>query len=131
MLLLSSALFTFPKKCTQEHYQCQIVWIQKSVLIWFQTVWKGYQQTTKASASKERVLFVCFMSRSTIFQSCQDGSSWVEPVLATLQTSNSSIPSNALPTEPLNSTQGKQGTKIFQYCTCPAGRMTYNFHLSI
>ena len=23
-----------------------------------------------------------------------------------------------------------QGTKIFQYCTCPVRRMTYNFHLS-
>ena len=23
-----------------------------------------------------------------------------------------------------------QGTKIFQYCTCPAGQVTYNFHLS-
>ena len=23
-----------------------------------------------------------------------------------------------------------QGTKLFQYCTCPAGQMTYNFHLS-
>ena len=23
-----------------------------------------------------------------------------------------------------------QGTKIFQYCTCPTGRVTYNFHLS-
>ena len=23
-----------------------------------------------------------------------------------------------------------QGTKIFKYCTCPAGRVTYNFHLS-
>ena len=23
-----------------------------------------------------------------------------------------------------------QGTKIFQYCTCPAGRVPYNFHLS-
>ena len=23
-----------------------------------------------------------------------------------------------------------QGTKIFQYCTCPAGWVTYNFHLS-
>ena len=22
-----------------------------------------------------------------------------------------------------------QGTKIFQYCTCPAGRVTYKFHL--
>ena len=24
----------------------------------------------------------------------------------------------------------KQGTRILQYCTCPAGRVTYNFHLS-
>ena len=23
-----------------------------------------------------------------------------------------------------------QETKIFQYCSCPAGRVTYNFHLS-
>ena len=23
-----------------------------------------------------------------------------------------------------------QGTKIFKYCTCPAGRVTYNFHSS-
>ena len=23
-----------------------------------------------------------------------------------------------------------EGTKIFQYCTCPAGQVTYNFHLS-
>ena len=23
-----------------------------------------------------------------------------------------------------------QGTKIFQYCTCPTGRVTYNFHSS-
>ena len=23
-----------------------------------------------------------------------------------------------------------QGTKIFQYCTCPAGRVTYNFNSS-
>ena len=23
-----------------------------------------------------------------------------------------------------------QGTKIFQYCTCPAGRVTNHFHLS-
>ena len=26
--------------------------------------------------------------------------------------------------------QPHQGTKIFQYYTCPAGRVTYNFHLS-
>ena len=25
---------------------------------------------------------------------------------------------------------GSQGTKIFQFCTCPAGRATYNFHSS-
>ena len=24
----------------------------------------------------------------------------------------------------------KQGTKIIQYCTCPAGQVTYNFHWS-
>ena len=24
----------------------------------------------------------------------------------------------------------RQGTKIFQYCTCPAGPVTYNFHSS-
>ena len=24
----------------------------------------------------------------------------------------------------------RQGTKIFQYCTCPAGWVTYSFHLS-
>ena len=26
--------------------------------------------------------------------------------------------------------QQAQGTNIFQYCTCPAGRVTYNFHSS-
>ena len=25
---------------------------------------------------------------------------------------------------------GQQGTKVFQFCTCPAGRVTYNFHSS-
>ena len=38
---------------------CQTVWIQSrtdrmSVLIWVQTVCKGYQLTTKVTASKER-----------------------------------------------------------------------------
>ena len=28
------------------------------------------------------------------------------------------------------STATIQGTNIFQYCTCPAGRVTYNFHSS-
>ena len=27
-------------------------------------------------------------------------------------------------------TGGVQGTKIIQYCTCPAGLVTYNFHSS-
>ena len=27
-------------------------------------------------------------------------------------------------------TSSIQGDKIFQHCTCPAGRVTYNFHLS-
>ena len=40
--------------------ECQMVWNQimtdiLSVLIWFQTVRKGYQQTTKFAAIKERV----------------------------------------------------------------------------
>ena len=40
----------------QEHYQCQTVWIQiktdvLSVLIWVQTICKGYQQTTKVAVS--------------------------------------------------------------------------------
>ena len=28
----------------------------------------------------------------------------------------------------LHPTNNLQGTKIFQYCTCPAGQVTYNFH---
>ena len=52
----------FFKKFFQGYYQCQTVWIQirtdilsvMSVLIWVQTVCKGYQQTTKLDASKER-----------------------------------------------------------------------------
>ena len=39
---------------------CQTVWIQirtdmMSVLIWVHTVCKGYQETTKVAASKERI----------------------------------------------------------------------------
>ena len=42
--------------------ECQTVWIQiwtnvLSVLTWVQTVCKGYQQTRKVTASKERVNF--------------------------------------------------------------------------
>ena len=51
---------TFSKKSFKEHYQCQMVWIQirtwwREVLIWVQTVCKGYQQTTRVTARKERV----------------------------------------------------------------------------
>ena len=64
MLLLSSADF-FQNKLFQNILsgtlsECQIVWIQirtdrMSVLIWVQTVCKGYQQTIEVAASKERV----------------------------------------------------------------------------
>ena len=50
---------TFSKTNFQEHYQCQMVWIQirtdMSVLIWIQIVCTGYQQTTKVNTSMERV----------------------------------------------------------------------------
>ena len=58
ILLLSSADF-FQNKLFQKILSgtlsvCHTVWIQiLSVLIWVQTVCKGYQQTTKVSASKE------------------------------------------------------------------------------
>ena len=47
-------------KFFKEHYQCQTLWIQIRtnillVLIWVQTVCKGYQQMTKGATSKERV----------------------------------------------------------------------------
>ena len=57
MLLLSRTFFSklsFEKKVFQEYYQCQTVWIQT----WVQTVCKGYQQTTKFAASKERIFFM-------------------------------------------------------------------------
>ena len=61
---LSSADFfqnyLFQKILSGTLSECQTVWIQVrtdilSVLIWVQTVCKGYQQTTKFTASKERV----------------------------------------------------------------------------
>ena len=64
VILLSPADFfqiNFSKKFFQEALtECQTVWIQirtniLSVLIWVQTVCKGYQQTTKVDASEERV----------------------------------------------------------------------------
>ena len=62
MLLLSSADFfkiiNFKKK-SGTLSKCQMVWIQIRtnillVLIWVQTVCKGYQQMTKVATSKER-----------------------------------------------------------------------------
>ena len=64
MRLLSSTHFfsklTFSKILSETLLECQMVWIQirtviLSVLIWVQNVCKGYQQTTKFPASKERV----------------------------------------------------------------------------
>ena len=61
MLLLSSADFfqnePFQKILLGTLFKCQTVWIQirtdtLSVLIWVQTVCKGYQQTSKVAASK-------------------------------------------------------------------------------
>ena len=64
MLLVSFADFfqnhLFQKIISGTLPECQMVWIQirtdtMSVLIWLQTVCKGYQQTTKVTTSKERV----------------------------------------------------------------------------
>ena len=61
---LSSADFfeneLFQKNLSGTLSECQTVWIQirtdtLSVLIWVQTVCKGYQQTTNVAASEERV----------------------------------------------------------------------------
>ena len=51
---------TFFKKISGKLSECKTVCIQirtdiLSVLIWVQTLCKGYQQTTKVAASKERV----------------------------------------------------------------------------
>ena len=51
--------------------ECQMVWIQIRtntllVLIWPQTVCKGYQQTTKVAASKERVKQVRLSDDSSV-----------------------------------------------------------------
>ena len=55
--LQTSFKINFFKEIFEEHYQCQIVWIQikTDVMIWVQTVCKGYQQMTKVMASKEKV----------------------------------------------------------------------------
>ena len=56
-------LLTFFQKVFHKHYQeYQMVWIQMdilSVLFCVQTVCKGYQQTAKVAASKERVEGEC------------------------------------------------------------------------
>ena len=73
MFLLSSADFfskltfkkikiNFQKILSGTLKECQTVWVQirtdiMSVLIGVQTVCKGYQQTTKVAASKEKVKF--------------------------------------------------------------------------
>ena len=55
--LLTFFQINFFKKIFQEHYQN---WVQirtdiMSVLIWVQTVCKGYQQTTKVATNRKRV----------------------------------------------------------------------------
>ena len=68
------------------------------------------------------LLFLFFTSQSTIFQWCQDGSSWFEPVLSSelsdsaggeIRTNNSSI---TLPTEPLRSVSVHWYKLIFLWC---------------
>ena len=60
-MLLSFADFffksiTFGENNSGTISECQMVWIQtRTVLIWVLSVSKGYQQTTKVAASKERV----------------------------------------------------------------------------
>ena len=53
-------LSSFKIKLSNKFFQEQMVWIQIRIhilllLIWVQTVCKGYQQMTKVAASKERV----------------------------------------------------------------------------
>ena len=60
MLLPADLKTIYKKNLSGTLSECQKVWIQIRadillVLIWVQTVYKGYQQTTKVSASKERV----------------------------------------------------------------------------
>ena len=57
-----------------------MVWVQirtdiLSVLIWVQTLCKGYQQTTKVAASKERV-------KSIVTETISNKFSWPKDVLA-------------------------------------------------
>ena len=59
-LLTFFSKLTFSKILSGTLSGCQTVWIQirtdaLSVLIWVKTVCKGYQQTTKFVASKEKV----------------------------------------------------------------------------
>ena len=64
MLLLSSADF-FQINLSITLSECQTIWIQiRTILIWVQTVYKGYQQTTKVAASKERVKLFLSLSLS-------------------------------------------------------------------
>ena len=75
MSLLSSANFVqnqiFQTFLSGAQSECQKVWIKimtdvLSVLIWVQTVGKGYQQTTENAATKERgePLALCLLKMS-------------------------------------------------------------------
>ena len=72
MLLFSHAAFYSKINSFKTLSECQMVWIQIRtdilfILIWFQTICKGYQQTTKATASKERV-FPDYLKESRSFR---------------------------------------------------------------
>ena len=62
-----------------ENHQCQKIWIQVRSnkmlgLIWFQTVCKGYQQTTKVATCRERaensLKNLCNHKKSSLLFSC-------------------------------------------------------------
>ena len=67
---------TFSKKIFPEYYQrdkkvqIQTMTDSMSVLIWFQIVCICYQQTTKVSASKERVKIILFKMHTTVLFYC-------------------------------------------------------------
>ena len=67
-------MLTFFEKFFQEHYisECQTNWAQMRndrilVLIWVQTVCKGFRQKTKVAASKKRLKVVATLAGSAHF----------------------------------------------------------------
>ena len=69
--LLAYFKINFFKKIFREYNQCQTVWIQirtdaLSVLIWGQTVCKGYQQTAKMTSSMVRGHFTVLLLNKLI-----------------------------------------------------------------